>query len=150
MLDRWIAGGCLIAALALGGCKKAPWLETQPEGHGRYQGVGLYSPSQQWTRIVGSQQTKDTPAAKPIDDQILIVVEDSVTGEVRACGDLTGYCIGMNPWKSQLTAGQVAPINLTEHVKPPDPLEEQTAGRVKTRVLTIDRGPAASAAPASQ
>jgi hypothetical protein len=139
----------LIAAAGLGACKKpaAAWFGGgQPESHGRYQGVGLYSPSQQWTRIVGSQQAKDTPAAKPIDDQVIVVVEDSVTGEVRACGDLTGYCIGMNPWKSQLTAGQIAPINLTEHVKPPEPADETAAPAPKPR--SVRHGKPAAAPPA--
>ena len=116
----WITG--LIALAGLGACKKPAEVAGRSgtqDSHGRYEGLGLYSPSQQWTRIVASQQAKDTPAAKPIDDQVLIVVEDSVTGEVRACGDLTGFCIGMNPWKTALTAGQIAPINLTQHVAPP-------------------------------
>jgi hypothetical protein len=132
-----LAIAALTALVALGGCKKAPavgdWFGGATDRHGRYEGVGLYTPSQQWTHIVASQQPKDTPSAKPIDDQVLIVVEDSVTGEVRACGDLTGYCIGMNPWKSGLLQSQIAPINLTEHVKPPE-----------------SAAPAQSSAPASQ
>src|SRR5579862_10069527 len=123
MRGIWILGSCLAAALALTACKKpmpaAEWFGGQQDRHGRYEGVGLYSPSQQWTRVVANQQPKDTPAAKPIDDQVLIVVEDSVTGEVRACGDLTGYCIGMNPWKKAV--GQTVPVNLTQHVPPPKP-----------------------------
>jgi hypothetical protein len=86
--------------------------------YGPYQDVGLYSPSPQWTRLAANQQEKDPDAAKPIDDQIIVVVEDSRSGEVRACGDLTSYCIGMNPWKTDLASSQVAPIRLTEHVKP--------------------------------
>jgi hypothetical protein len=59
--------------------------------------------------------------ARPIDDQVVIVVADSHTGELRACGDLTGYCIGFNPWRQPLAAAQTAPIQLVAHVQPNDP-----------------------------
>lgn len=62
----------------------------------------------------------DEAAAKPVDDQAIIVVTDSASGEVRACGDLTGYCIGMNPWKSELVTSQLTPIRMTAHVRPSD------------------------------
>ncbi len=45
----------------------------------------------------------------------MIVVDDSHTGNIRSCGDLTGYCIGMNPWKTPLPPSQVAPVSLTTH-----------------------------------
>lgn len=117
-------GLVVIAATCLAGCKKggAAWLGPEHEqGRRRYAGIGIYSPAQPWTRMVAAQQAKATPAAQTIDDQAIIVVQDSVTGEVRACGDLTGYCIGMNPWKTPLAAAQLAPINLTEHAKQPAP-----------------------------
>jgi hypothetical protein len=76
---------------------------------------------------VAAQQAKETPAARTVDDQAIIVTTDSVTGEVRACGDLTGYCIGMNPWKTPLAASQIAPINLTEHEKPLRGMAESAA-----------------------
>jgi hypothetical protein len=71
--------------------------------------------------MVAAQQLADDARAHPIDDQIVIVVADSQTGELRACGDLTGYCIGMNPWAKPLAASQIAPIVLTEHVVPDQP-----------------------------
>ncbi|QUD89462.1 hypothetical protein [Phenylobacterium montanum] len=111
----------VLAGLALSGCKKLSEPaaeERQAAQHGRYAGVGLYGPSKQWTKLISTQQTKDESTAQPIDDQIIIVVQDTVTGEVRACGDLTGYCIGMNPWKKALLAEQIAPLKLNEHVKP--------------------------------
>jgi hypothetical protein len=137
-----------IAAVALAGCKPAPAADLGGSSQrGRYAGIGIYSPETPWTRMVATQQAKETPAAKPIDDQAIIVVQDTVTGEVRACGDLTGYCIGMNPWKTPLASSQVAPINLTEHVKPPEPVD------VKAVVITArpkrTAGPPASAAAAS-
>jgi len=76
----------------------------------------------QWTKLVRTQQSNDPQTAQPIDDQVIIVVQDSATGEVRACGDLTGYCVGMNPWKSALVSAQIAPLKLIEH-RPPEPTE---------------------------
>ena len=140
MRPKLIAAGIvLMAALSMSGCRKlapAEWLPGQEHGHARYAGIGIYGPGKPWTRMVAAQQSKDTPAAKPIDDQAIIVVVDSVTGEVRACGDLTGYCIGMNPWKTPLASSQIAPINLTQHQKPDDP------------DLTVTVAPAESSAPA--
>jgi hypothetical protein len=95
--------------------------------HGRYVGVGIYGPQTQWTKLAQAAQSKDPQAAQLIDDQAILVMVDSQTGELRACGDLTGYCVGMNPWKKPLTAAQTAPIILTEHVKPPEPLVVSSA-----------------------
>ena len=97
-MNRCVAATLLIAGLALSSCNlpAASADGDQANHHGRYAGVGLYGPSKQWTRLIANQQTKDPQAARPIDDQVIIVVQDSATGEVRACGDLTGYSIGMN------------------------------------------------------
>ncbi len=119
-----IAAALVVAGLALSGCKKLsePAAEDmQAARHGHYGAVGLYGPSKQWTKLISAQQAKDPATAQPIDDQVIIVVQDTATGEVRACGDLTGYCIGMNPWKTILLADQVAPLKLTEHVQPDRP-----------------------------
>ena len=83
----------------------------------RFHGVGLYAPQQQWSHLVDAHSSKDERRAKPIDDQIIIVTEDSRTGEVRACGDLTGYCVGMNPWNTPLTGPRRAPVDVTQHVQ---------------------------------
>ena len=120
MSRRRMAAGLTPAAIAiaLAGCSQANWSPSSAGGgHGRYVGVGLYSPSKQWTRMVMAGQLADAASAKPIDDQVIIVVTDCVTGELRACGDLTGYCVGMNPWKNSLSATQVAPIKMTSHVE---------------------------------
>ena len=116
-------------AAALSGCHKngpTDWAEaTDQPGffglggkHGRFGAVGIYSPGDSWSKLVLTATQTDPAAARLADDQAIIVVTDSQTGEVRACGDLTGYCIGMNPWKAQLLGGQTTPIRLKEHVKP--------------------------------
>ncbi len=112
--------------LTLCGCRRpvaAAMDYIQGSSHGRYASVGIYSPSRQWTRLIAAQQSKDAQLARPIDDQAIIVVQDTQTGEVRGCGDLTGYCIGMNPWKTTLTTAQIAPVRVTEHEQPPPPVE---------------------------
>jgi hypothetical protein len=90
-------------------------------GHGPYSGVGLYGPGRQWTKLAANQAAKDKDSARAIDDQVVIVVQNTATGEVRACGDLTGYCIGMNPWKAPLLASQVSPVKMTSHVEADEP-----------------------------
>jgi hypothetical protein len=115
------ASFAVLAAIpaALLGCSRLPAPGPQSlSGHGLYTGVGLYGPGAQWTRLIANHQTKEPQAARPIDDQVIIVVQNSATGEVRACGDLTGYCIGMNPWRAQLLSSQIAPVKLTEHMAP--------------------------------
>ena len=124
MVTRSLTAG-LAALLVLGGCKPAAdtnwWGGSAPETHGRYVGVGIYGPGKQWTRLVATQHQADDAVARPIDDQVILVVADSATGEIRACGDLTGYCIGMNPWTRPLLGPETSPIKLTSHVLPDDP-----------------------------
>jgi len=108
-------------AFAVGGCSGAGSPLAEAGSHGRFVGVGIYGPGKSWTRMVAAQSSKNGAAARPIDDQVILVVTDSQTGELRACGDLTGYCIGMNPWKQPLPRSRVSPIDLTAHVKPDDP-----------------------------
>lgn len=122
-----------VAVAGLGGCNKkpadsaaadaAPYVaEPGASRPARYAGIGIYVPGTQWTKQVQAQQTKASdPAAKPTDDEQVIVVVDSRTGEVRSCGNLSGYCIGMNPWKTPLPAGQAAPVNLIREAEPARP-----------------------------
>jgi len=118
----WMLSVLSLAAAGLCGCNQFPTASPfPPSGHGRYASVGIYGPGRQWTKLMADQQAKDPDLARPIDDQAIIVVQNSATGEVRACGDLTGYCIGMNPWKAPLLASQITPVKLTEHVAPDTP-----------------------------
>jgi hypothetical protein len=119
-----------VGAAGLCGCHVAPFADQGKSAHGRYVGVGIYGPSRQWARMAAIAVPKDEASAGPIDDQAIIVVSDTDTGEVRACGDLTGYCIGFNPWKQPLANGQQSPVALTAHVQPDDPS------------LTVEVGPA--------
>ena len=110
----WIRFG-VIALMAAGvaGCTKpAPPQATAAPPHGRYLGVGIYRPELVWTKVVAGRTSSNPAAASPVDDQAVIVVTDSTTGEVRACGDLSGQCVGFNPWASPLAASQTAPVRL--------------------------------------
>ena len=114
------------ATVAVSGCKKADgtdaiWAFGDPARQGRYVGIGIYSPGAPWTKLVAERLSAAPTSAKLVDDQAVIVTTDSQTGEVRACGDLTGYCVGMNPWKQTLATSQLTPITLSGHVGDPEP-----------------------------
>jgi hypothetical protein len=105
--------------LVAGGCQRAehPASETASSTRGRYVGLGIYAPQQMWAQLArpGSPQ-QDPRAATLDDDEQIIVVIDSMTGEVRQCGNLSGHCIGMNPW-SKAASLQGAPAALVKHAR---------------------------------
>jgi len=109
----------MIASMGLAACKPGSlaWDQGQGARHGRYVGVGIYGPGDPWAKLAAAPHPADAAAASTTDDQAIIVVVDSDTGEVRACGDMSGYCIGMNPWKTALQPSQVAPVDLTGHAQ---------------------------------
>ena len=103
-----------VLAAGLAACDQQPAVDTAPQtSRGRYAGIGTYPVGTLWSRMVIAAEPKDAASARTEDDSQIIVVVDSVTGEVRQCGDLSGYCIGMNPWTGAL--GSTAPVNLTVH-----------------------------------
>jgi hypothetical protein len=104
-----------IAVIGVAGCRGED-AQSSSDYRGRYAGVGIYHPGPAWLKLVPGQSPADAASAKLIDDQAIIVVTDSQTGEIRACGDLTGYCVGMNPWRSSLVKSQIAPARLTDHM----------------------------------
>lgn len=99
----------LAGALALAGCKPQTSASGQTH-HGRYVGIGLYFPGEGWKRIVDAAQSKLAGKAGPADDEQVIVVVDSDTGEIRQCGALSGYCVGMKPWDHGVS--QSLPVSL--------------------------------------
>ncbi len=107
--------GLLFLTACLAGCGGPA---SDGPGHqqgGRYAGIGLYSPGDMWQRLAVAERPGDNTAANLRDDEVVIVVVDSRTGEVRQCGNLSGYCIGSNPWVAPLGREQALPVNLTEH-----------------------------------
>jgi hypothetical protein len=115
-------GVVLVAGLALGGCG-GPVDIAKHGPSGRYAGVGIYMADRTWTKMSDADKVSDKARSTVSDDQVVIVVVDSNTGELRQCGNMSGYCTGMNPWTRPLGASQANPVRLTEHAP------EKTASR---------------------
>ncbi len=105
--------------VVLGGCNALPEATIDGDsrtGHGRYVGVGLYSAGRMWEQIkrpaAAAKDAPDRAAAALADDSTIIVIADSVTGEIRQCGDASGFCTAMNPWTKQALG---APVSLVKH-----------------------------------
>ena len=108
-------GSALLAALSVGACDSAPESLPSSGQHGRYIGIGVYAAGEIWSRMAAANPSRDAAAANLRDDDHVIVVVDSRTGEIRQCGNYSGHCIGMNPWAGPLGQGQAAPVPLTKH-----------------------------------
>ena len=108
-------GSALLAALSVGACDSATESSPLTGQHGRYIGIGVYAAGEIWSRMAAANPSRDEAAANLRDDDHVIVVVDSRTGEIRQCGNYSGHCIGMNPWAGALGQGQAAPVPLTKH-----------------------------------
>jgi hypothetical protein len=105
-----------LAVLALAGCDRHGDVSGPGDhGGGRYEGIGIYPADALWQRLAASDTNKDQARALRADDGQIIVVVDTRTGEVRQCGNLSGYCVSMNPWSGPLSADRSAPVSLTRH-----------------------------------
>lgn len=102
-----------VAAISLAGCNRPVSIDGGSEAHGRYASAGIYPVGRMWTQVVGAPAPKDSSAAKPADDEQIIVVLDSRTGELRQCGNISGFCVGMNPWAKPV--GASAPLAVAKH-----------------------------------
>lgn len=108
----------VLLALALAGCQKADrTVNSFGAKAGRYVGVGIYMPGQMWTQLVLANAPADPAQATLSDDEQIIVLLDSATGELRQCGNLSGHCIGLNPWAKPLPSGQGVPAKVLEHAR---------------------------------
>jgi hypothetical protein len=96
----------------LAGC--GPYQGQSPHGHGRYEGIGIGPAGDAWRKLADAPKSTDAKQANLGDDDYLIVVTDSQTGEVRECGDRSGFCIRLDPWRG--TAPTV-PLAVTEHTQ---------------------------------
>ena len=96
----------------LASCGRA---NSQPNNatRGRFLGIGVYAAGQRWSKMVVRSAT-DAASATTADDEHIIVVVDSQTGEVRECGDYSGVCASSNPWTRALAGQQIAPVKLTK------------------------------------
>ncbi len=107
-----------VAALCslLTGCGQSP--AASPVGvrnQGRYAGIGVFDAGRLWSQMTVANGSRDPAAATIADDEHVIVVVDSHTGEVRQCGDHSGHCVTMNPWSGTGSAVPSLPASLAKH-----------------------------------
>src|SRR4051794_39022209 len=104
----------LVSVSLLAGChpNEEATNSLQSKSPGRYAGIGTFDAGRLWEQMAGAAAAKDPNTARLADDEHVIVVLDSHTGEVRQCGDHSGVCVAMNPWSG---APLVAPVNLGNH-----------------------------------
>ena len=126
------------AALGLCGCGDNPAENLQSPAaapRGRYIGIGTYPANRLWAQIALPKESKPAPAAANTrDDGQIIVVVDSSTGEIRQCGNLSGLCIGMNPWTGALPPAQAGPVTLTKHEADLQREDEEEARQMEAEV----------------
>jgi hypothetical protein len=104
----------LMLGLGLSACGDAVPGPSTPKASGRYAGIGTYDTGRLWGELAGANASSDPAAAKVRDDEHVIVVIDSHTGEVRQCGDYSGFCVTMNPWSGD-GPETGAPVKLAKH-----------------------------------
>lgn len=117
-----VAGGGLAA------CSGPVSTTASSDVHGRYTSAGTYPAGRMWSQMAGPPAPKDAATAKLGDDEQIIVVLDSQTGELRQCGNISGYCVGMNPWSKP--AGASAPLAVGKHA---DQLDAEAKAKVAER-----------------
>jgi hypothetical protein len=119
----------IVAILGLTGCNKVETVENESAAptteHGRYIGIGVFGAGELWQQQRIDEldngtdgnpiPPQDKAAATTADDEHIIVVVDSATGEVRECGDYSGRCVSMNPWTKAIAKEQRVPVMLVKH-----------------------------------
>ena len=138
---RKLALGSLAMASFLSGCGDAAddVGDAGPKSPGRYAGIGTYDAGRLWGQMAGVEAPSDPAAARLEDDEHVIVVIDSHTGEVRQCGDYSGVCVAMNPWTGQ-GSRNAAPVELKKHAA--DLAAEDQASLEGTAPTTNEAAPA--------
>ena len=113
MRKHIVMGPIMCAFLA--GCHHAPEAASNNGLHpGRYSGIGVFDAGRLWAEM-SAPGSKANPAMATLkDDEHIIVVLDSHTGEVRQCGDHSGYCVAMNPWMRSGPQNTL-PVKLAKH-----------------------------------
>ena len=127
-MKRWIVLAVL-ACMALTGCQKKAEAPASnlfgSSARGRYLGVAVYTPGRMWEQVVRAGAATDAAFATLKDDEQVIVVVDSATGELRQCGNLSGFCIAMNPWSKPAAA---VPTALLKHAQQ---LDDEAAAQAR-------------------
>lgn len=123
-MRRWCSAGVL-GLLTLAGCDRPAISDNSTSARGRYIGVGIYAPGRMWRQVARPAPSADAASATIRDDEQVIVVVDSHTGELRQCGNLSGFCTAMNPWARGLPAATRAPVPLVKHAEQLDKEEAE-------------------------
>lgn len=119
--------GMIFVGVLLAGCNEREDAVSGlgSKSPGRYSGIGTYDPGRLWPELAGAKAAADPAMAKLEDDEHIIVVIDSHTGEVRQCGNNSGVCVAMNPWTAE-GSQLVTPVKLKRHAAELD-AEDQAA-----------------------
>lgn len=133
-----VSGSVLVLAMLLAGCHAAPSEGVLSSHHGRYVGIGIYSADAMWSKIVADDQPGSPKAATTADDRDVIVVVDSDTGEIRQCGNLSGFCVRMNPWTQSLPQSHAAPMHVAMHAAELDRAESDTADDLNSAAVNAN------------
>jgi hypothetical protein len=120
---RTTALGLILSSSVLAACTQSTETASS-KAHGRFTGVGVFNAGKLWGEIATATQPRDPAAAKITDDEHVIVVLDTHTGDVRECGDLSGYCVEMTPWAADRAT---APIKLSKHASDLETVNETSA-----------------------
>lgn len=131
-----------LAAATLSGCGRQDAAEPmQSRSPGRYAGIGTFEPGRLWRELAGAPAAADPKAANLADDEHIIVVLDSHTGEVRQCGDHSGVCVAMNPWSGKGEPIAV-PTKLTKHAADVDAEAENAQAGTAAENVASEAAPA--------
>lgn len=108
--------GLAIVGVMLSSCNKweAGPSPSGPRGQGRFAGIGVFDAGRLWSQTAGAPSGQDPAAARLDDDEHIIVVIDTHSGEVRQCGDHSGFCVTMNPWAAG-GSPTLLPAKLSKH-----------------------------------
>lgn len=87
-----------LAVLALGGCQQGAAPVDGHAGTTRFAGVGVFEAGPGWHHIATAPAPGDPAQAKIADDEHVIVTIDGRSGEIRQCGDHSGYCVAIKAW----------------------------------------------------
>ncbi|WCT75167.1 hypothetical protein PQ455_08105 [Sphingomonas naphthae] len=109
---RRYAAIIVILAPALAGCDRPQGMAPDPT-RGRYAGVGIYAADKLWSHVEGSKPA-DPAIASPADDEYIIVVSDTQTGEIRQCGNHSGRCVSLKAWGKD--AASSLPVRIDQHL----------------------------------
>lgn len=109
----------LVIISTVAGCRKVETsaYTSSNRSEGRYHGVGIAVPGDQLRKIADAPEPTFDKAATLRDDDYVIFVTDTKTGEVRECGNRSGFCVKIQPWTK---SAPEAPLALTEHSKESD------------------------------